>query len=128
MKKNRLAVQINKPVSVVFKFTITPPNSTLWIPSIVKEKTNEWPVRKETVYKLKNEKGEWSRVTVSAIKENKFVEWISQDKNYHCRYELKPIDKNSTDLKYYEWVDQGKINEPFTKAILEKLKSVLEKK
>ena len=126
MKDNKLTIRINKPVSKVFAFTITPPNSTLWINSIVKEETNEWPIRMGTIYKLQDNKGEYSEVVVTAIKENKIVEWVSKNKNYHCRYTYRSIDKNTSELEYYEWVDSGELEEPFSLEILEKLKSVLE--
>lgn len=126
MKSNKLTIQINKPVHEVFIFTITPPNSTKWIPSVVKEETNEWPVRKGTVYKLQNEKGKFSEVIVVVIKENEVVEWISKDQTYHCRYTFRLIDENISELEYYEWVDTGELDEPFTLEILGKLKHLLE--
>ncbi len=126
MRSNRLTIKINKPVSEVFKFTITPPNSTLWINSIVHEETNEWPVKVGTVYKLQNNKGEYSEVTVTAIKENEFIEWMTKDQKYHCRYIFRPIGKDVSELEYREWVDKGNLAAPFTLATLEKLKKVLE--
>lgn len=126
MKDNRLTIQIKKPIDEVFSFTTTPPNSTLWIKSVIKEETNEWPIRIGTVYKLQNKNGEYSEVVVAALKENKFVEWISKDQVYHCRYTFKTIDKNTTELEYYEWVDKGELEEPFTLDVLKKLKSVVE--
>lgn len=126
MKDNKLIIRINKPVSKVFTFTITPPNSTLWINSIIKEETNGRPIRAGTIYKLQDNNGEHSEFIVTNIKENKIVEWASKNKNYHCRYMFKPVDKNTTEFEYYEWVDDGEFEEPFTFEILEKLKSVLE--
>ena len=126
MKENKLTIRINKSVHEVFTFTITPPNSTRWIDSIVKEETNEWPVRIGTIYKLQDKNGEFSEVVVMAIKENKFVEWVSKDQVYHCCYTFKSIDKNTSELEYYEWVDEGELEGPFTSDVLEKLKSLVE--
>src|SRR5947209_6068550 len=109
MKDNRLTIQINKPVHEVFMFTITPPNTTRWISFITDEKTNEWPIRIGTIYTTQNNKGEWFDLIVNAIKENEMVEWVSKDQNYHVRYAYKSIDKNTTKLMYYEWVDNGNI-------------------
>ncbi len=126
MKDNRLTIRINKPVSEVFAFTITPPNSTLWINSVISEETNEWPVKKGTIYKLQNRKGDYFEVKVVDIKENDTIEWVSQNNIYHCRYRYKFIDENTCEIEYYEWSDEGDIEEPFTIDVLMKLKSVLE--
>lgn len=126
MRENKLTIQINKPVHEVFKFTITPPNSTLWIPSVVGEETSEWPVKAGTIYKLQNEKGGHSEVIVTNIKEDELVEWISKDRSYHCRYTYKSIDKNTTEVEYFEWVDERDLEEPFTGETSNKLKAVLE--
>ncbi len=127
MENNKLIIRINKPIQEVFAFAITPPNSALWIPSVDKEETNEWPIRIGTIYKLQNNKGELSEVIVVNLRENEIVEWISKDKNYHCRYTFKIIDNNISELEYAEWVDEGQIDKPFTLEVLEKLKFVLEK-
>ncbi|MBU0618823.1 hypothetical protein KKD62_01150 [Patescibacteria group bacterium] len=126
MKSNKLTVWINKPVDEIFRFCITPPNSTRWIPSVTKEETSEFPIRIGTVYTLQNKNGNFSEVTVTGIKKNEFVEWISKDKNYHCRYLFKPLDRNTSEFEYYEWIEKGELEEPFTIDILEKLKRVIE--
>jgi hypothetical protein len=126
MKENKLVVFINAPIDRVFSFTITPPNSTLWIPGIIEEKTSEWPIQPGSVYKLTNESGENFEVTVEALGINKYIEWISEDLNYHCRYSYKKLNENATELEYLEWVDDGILENPFTTQILEKLKNVLE--
>ena len=126
MKDNKLIIKINKPVEEVFAFVTTPPNSTCWIDSIAREETSEWPVHVGTIYKLWDENGNPSEMKVADIKKNELVEWISEDKNYHCRYILKNIDKNISEFEYYEWVDMGIIDNPFTQNTLEKLKSVME--
>ena len=126
MKTNQLTIHINKPVNQVFAFTITPPNSTKWIPNIIKEETDQWPIRVGTVYKLQDKSGSYSQVTVVSIEENQHIEWISADHIYHCRYTYQPINENATELEYSEWVNQGKIESPFTTEVLVKLKSVIE--
>jgi hypothetical protein len=126
MKSNKLVISFNKSVHEVFLFTITPPNSAKWIPDVIKEETNELPIHVGTVYKLQTKNGNSFEVTVSEFKENKSVEWISTDKNFHCRYTYRPLDENSSELEYYEWVDKGELDEPFTMEVLEKLKSVIE--
>lgn len=128
MKKNILTIEIHKPLHEVFLFCITPPNSTKWIPSVIKEETNEWPIKIGTIYKLTDDMGTISNVTVTGIKNDEYIEWTSEDQNYHCKYNLHGIDKETTELKYCEWVDQGDIKEPFTREVLTRLKSTLENK
>jgi hypothetical protein len=126
MKTNKLVISINKPLYEVFAFTITPPNSTYWIPGIIKEETNELPIRKGTIYKLHTSSKDFLEVTVTDFKQNKKVEWRSTDYKYHCRYTYIPIDENTCKIEYLEWVDKGQLDEPFTKKILQKLKLVIE--
>lgn len=126
MKENKLIIKINKSIQEVFLFTITPPNSTFWIPLVISEETNEWPVRKGTIYKLKDKNGEYFEAIVTNFIENKLIEWVSKDNNYHCRYSYKLINSQITQLEYYEWVDRGEIDKPFTNETLNKLKNILE--
>lgn len=126
MKENRLIIEINQSLHNVFLFCITPPNSTKWIPGIVGEETSELPVKNRTVYKLTNEQGSVSNVTVVNIINDDMIEWISEDDNYHCKYTFKSLGQNITELQYDEWVDKGDIEEPFNMNILGKLKKVLE--
>jgi uncharacterized protein YndB with AHSA1/START domain len=126
MKENRITIRINEPIQKVFSFVITPPNSTKWIPSIVKEETNEWPVCRGTVYKLHDKTGKTFEVTVKDIEKNEFVEWESEGKNYHCRYSFTSTGDTSTEFTYYEWMDKGELAEPFTLETLKKLKQVME--
>ena len=102
MKENTLTIHISKPASVAFTFAITPPNSTLWIPGVVEEKTSEWPVQIGTIYRLKNNKGEWSEVTVEQIKKNRIVEWVTNDRNFHCTYSFTLVSPASCALEYRE--------------------------
>ena len=126
MKINKLTIKINKPANDVFAFYINPHNTPLQIDLIVEEKTSEWPVKIGTIYRNKNKEGKWTEYTVVALKENRLFELVSIDKNYHVRYTHQSIDDRSSELEYYEWVDKGEIEEPFTSEILGKLKLILE--
>lgn len=127
VKDNKLTIQIKRTANDVFAFTINPKNTPLWISSIVKEETSDWPVKTGTFYKNQNRVGKWTEYTVYAIKENEVFELASKDKNYHVRYTYKALDGKTCKLEYYEWVDKGELEEPFSLARLKKLKNVVER-
>lgn len=126
MQNNKLTIRIDKPVAEVFLYCITPPNSTKWIDAVTNEETSDWPVRMGTIYKLHLRNGKDYEVEVTAIKDNKMVEWKSKIGDYHCRYTFKPLTENITEMEYFEWVDQGELDGPFTLETLKRLKSAIE--
>ena len=126
MKKNKLVIKINKPSKDVYGFYINPQNTPMWLDFIFKENVSEWPIKIGSIYKNQNIYGNWMQYTVVTLVENKIFELVSQDGNYHVRYTHKDIDKNSSFLKYYEWVDHEELEDPFTIETLRKLKEIIE--
>jgi len=123
MSDNKLTITINKPLAEVFSFCITPPKAKLWVPGIINETTNEWPAKVETVYtEYKNDNTSFN-IIVTDYKENDYIEWKTEDGDYHVRYTFTPIDQDITQLEY---VETGNVEKPFTQAVLEKLKQVIE--
>jgi hypothetical protein len=123
MSDNKLTVVINKPLAEVFAFCITPPKAKLWVPGIIDETTNEWPAKVGTVYtEYKNDNKSFN-IIVTGYKENGYIEWKTENGDYHVRYTFKPIDQNTMQLEY---VETGNVDKPFTQEVLEKLKQVVE--
>jgi len=126
MKSKKLIIEINQPVEKVFEFTIDPRNTPKWVDSIKYEEVDRWPVQVGTHYRNHGNNKVWSIYTVKSFEENKKFVFQKNDNNYSVRYVFTPLAKDKTRLEYFEWVEKGNLEEPFTMEILEKLKSILE--
>ena len=60
------------------------------------------------------------------FEKNKIFTLTDLDENYTVKYTYKKLDDNQTEMEYFEWMKEGELNNPFTKDILLKLKSVME--
>lgn len=126
MQHNRLTIKINKSSAEVFAYYTNPRNTPIWWDAILQEETSDWPIKIGTIYKSKSKGGIWSEFTVTDLLENEVFELTSMDGRYHVRYTHVPLGKQSMMLEYVEWVDNGELEEPYTLAILEKLKVAIE--
>lgn len=127
MKENKLVIQIRRTPKDIIDFCLDPKNTPKWLDSIVIEETNEWPPKVGTIYRNQNNNGVWSEYKVIALQPPMMFEFASVISTYHVRYRFRPIDANTTELEYFEWVEKGDLEEPFTLDILQKLKLVLER-
>jgi len=125
MKEKKLVIQIRRSPKDIIAFCLNPQNTPTWVSSFVEEQTNEWPPRVGTIYRSKNTNGVWSEYKLVALQDAMF-EFASMISTYHVRYTLRPLDPNTTELEYFEWVEEGELEQPFTLDILQKLKKVLE--
>jgi hypothetical protein len=126
MKENKILVTINCPISEVFAFTINPKNTPKWIKNIQKEEVEEWPIKIGSLYKNIDITGKLSEYIVILLEEDKIFELASKVEGYHVRYTYVPITNNSSSLEYFEWVDGGELENPFTQDVLNNLKTVME--
>lgn len=110
----------------MFDFTLDPVNTPKWVSSIVQEMRNENPTKLGTVYKNQNKEGKWSEYEVTEFEPNKVFVMSQKSGSYHVKYTFTVVSENQTELEYYEYVDNGEIDEPFTQDVLQKLKNVME--
>jgi len=48
------------------------------------------------------------------------------DGDYHVRYTFESVDGIGCNFEYYEWVEEGELDDTFSQEVLEKLKSIME--
>ena len=107
MKVNKLTIQINVPAKKVFGLTTSPKNTQKWIDFISYEETNEWPPKLGTVYKNLDKSGVWRDLVITKFEQDKMFIMTNHTTGYNVRYTLNPIGNNTTELEYYEWMDDG---------------------
>lgn len=127
MKDKRLTIIIEKPVNEVFDFTVNPENTPKWIEGIVLEKINETPPRLGTIYRNKSKDGSWNEYKMTAFEANKMFELTRISGNYHVRYTFTPTHEGHCNFEYYEWVDEGELDDTVSQQVLDTLKNVMEK-
>ena len=126
MKRNKISITINRPVSDVFTFTINPVNTPKWIAGIQKEEVDEYPVKVGTIYRNIDSSGKWTEYVLTALEENSLFELASKEGGYHVRYTYSPINDTASNLEYFEWLENGELENPFTQEVLGALKKVME--
>jgi len=83
-------------------------------------------VKLGSVYKNTGDGKKWNGYVLTEFEKDKMFIMTAGDGNYHVRYTLTPVDDDSCELEYFEWVDKGELAEPFTINYLQKLKEIIE--
>jgi len=127
MNENKLSIVIRRPIQEVFEFTTNPKNTHLWIPSIDEEIAEEYPPKIGTIYKNHRTDSNWNIYKVVEFEPNKLFMLTEKNGNYSVRYIYREIDENTTELTYFELVEEGELEQPFTQEIFNGLKQIMER-
>ncbi len=126
MKENKLNIFINKSVKEVFEYSLESNNVSKWITSIKEEIPLERPVRKGT--KLKNigiNSEVWNFYEVIHFQEPKTFTLKKLNGDYFVRYTCTEKD-GGTDFEYFEWAENGELEDLMEIAALKLLKENIE--
>lgn len=125
MKEQKISIIINKPIAIVFAFTIDPKNTSQWIESVVIEETNQWPPKLGTIYRNKGKDGVWRELELTEFEKDKTL--VFSDKTgFHIRYTFIALADNITELAFQIWMDEGELKNFFSEKEPERLKKLIE--
>ena len=127
MKVNKLTIIIDRDIQTVFEYTTNPSNTHLWINFVAKEIAESYPPIIWTLYKNYSIDSKiWDIYKVKEFISDNIFTLTDSDGNYHVQYTYRAIDDNSTELEYYEWMEDWILTNPFSYNHLETLKQILE--
>jgi hypothetical protein len=126
MRENKLTVRIKKPLAQVFAYSIDPNNSPKWVDSFVEEKIDTPEVQVGTLYTNINKEGQVGTYRVGQFETGKLFQLDSTTSKYHVKYTYTLISEGETEIEYFEWMDEGELDGPFTQEPLNKFKEILE--
>lgn len=129
MSESRLEIQIERPIDVVFGFTINPMNTPRWLRSVKKERTSSNVIERGTEYYqiVEADDGTTHEVVyvVTALEENRLFELHRANSTYWCSYTYEEIPAG-TRLIYREEATANESLDDLDDAALRMLKYILE--
>lgn len=129
MKENKLTIRIHRLCEEVFEYTTNPANTYLWIDFVAEEIAEHYPPVIWTLYKNHAITSDvWDVYKVKAYIVNELFTLTDSEWNYHVQYTYRAIDDTTTELEYYEWMEDWILSNPFSYSHLERLKKILESK
>lgn len=123
MTTQEIRIKIKVPRTEVFEFTTEPENTPKWIDTVTKETINTERIGLGTMYT-----NEYGTLTVTDYEKDAFFELTNHETGYQCSYTYHKIDDDTTELVYFEAMEDGsELTEPMEQRHFEVLKTLLEK-
>ena len=123
MKTNEIRIEISVAQDELFEFTVEPLNTPKWIEGAGKGTVDTEQIGLGTIYT--NSIGQWE---VTDYERNVFFELTDKATGYSCSYSYRKIDENTTELVYFESMEDGSdLIAPMEEKHFQKLKELLEK-
>ena len=126
MRENKLTIFINRPVKLVFDYSLESNNVPKWITSIKEEIPEERPVKLGT--QLRNigiNSKEWNKYKMIEFNPPKTFTLKRLNGDYFVKYTCSEKDEG-TDFEYFEWAENGEIDGLMEMSALELLKEQIE--
>ena len=128
MKENKLSIFIDKPVDEVFEYSLESDNVPNWITSIKCEIPSERPVKLGTQLRnISAGSDTWNVYEMIDFKPPKTFTLKLLNGDYFVRYTCIP-NGTGTDFEYYEWAENGQLDDPMGMDALVLLKNQIEEK
>ena len=125
-KENRLTIQINENIEKVFKYSLESDNVPKFITSVRKEFPSDRPVKLGT--HLRNVwvgSTVWDTYEVIEFLPPKTFTLKKLNSDYYVKYTCTE-NENWTEFEYYEWSENGYLEDPMDQEALERLKQLIE--
>jgi nitroimidazol reductase NimA-like FMN-containing flavoprotein (pyridoxamine 5'-phosphate oxidase superfamily) len=126
--KKQLNVTINKPLKEVFDFVLDPRNTYTWIDAIKHEETDEFPVRRGTIYHPFGEGAvALGDFPVTEFEDRKSFTYTRDGSTFSAKYTFTPVGVASTKMEYLSTDEEGDLSDdPVDRDALQKLKHAIE--
>ena len=122
MKTQEIRILIHQNTRTVFEYSLEPKNKSLWINGMKEETTDTEQIGLGTIYS--NDLGSFE---VTDYQRDTYFELTNNDTSYQCSYTYHKIDEETTELVYFEYMQDGSdLAEPMDRKYFEKLKELLE--
>lgn len=126
MRENKLTIFINRPVKLVFDYSLESNNVPKWITSIKEEIPKERPVKLGT--QLRNigiNSKEWNKYKMIEFNPTKTFTLKRLNGDYFVKYTCSEKDEG-TEFEYFEWAENGELDGLMEMSALELLKEQIE--